>query len=156
MTITHPIYPALLAIITQLFLSGCDQHALGNKGISDTKHAVNHLETTTNPTSEVTHTGKLSGKIELAGHCGNTPSIAPNACRAKPFATEVVVFRQSDPAWMQRVRSDEEGRFELELAPGLYRISVAPPRFMTSTEQTVHVLPDDHQHIVLSLHPLTF
>ena len=156
MTIGYHIYPALLGIIVQLSLSGCEQHAQGDKNTGDKKHAMNYPETMANSAPETIHTGKLSGAIELAGHCGNAPSIGPDACRVKPFAAEVVISRQSDPTWMQRVRSDEKGRFELELAPGLYRITVEASRFMTSTEQTVHVLPDDHQHIVLSLHPRTF
>ena len=148
MTIVHSVRLVLLAFAAPLFLSGCDRHAMGDK--KTTRH---DLETTS---EETIHTGKLSGNIELAGHCGNTPSIQPDACQAKPFTTEVLVFRQSDNRLIQRVRSDEAGHFALELAPDVYRIIVEASRFITPTEQTVRLLPGDHRHIVLSLYPGTF
>ena len=147
MTTVHFVRLVLLAFAAPLFLSGCDRHAMGDK--KTTRH---HLGTT----SETIHTGNLSGRIELAGHCGNTPPIQSDACRAKPFTTEVLVFRQSDNRLIQRVRSDEAGHFDLELAPDVYRITVEASRFMTPTEQTVRLLPGDHRHIVLSLYPGTF
>lgn len=136
----HPIGVILLTVIC-FSLSGCNQHAT-----NDTAQPAHELM------EWGTQTGKLSGQVELAGHCGNMPSILPDICQAKPFATDVLVFRQSDGELVQRTQSDAEGRFNLELEPGLYRITTQVSRLMSATKQTVHVSPGEHQHIVLSVH----
>jgi hypothetical protein len=87
----------------------------------------------------------IRGRV-VAGPTCPVETVPPNPqCAPRAFAARVRVYRRSDQRTVARVRTGDDGRFEVRLRPGRYAVSARPvaggplPRCPQDVEATVRV-----------------
>lgn len=146
------------SLMLMVILAGCNH----NKASTNTPSPMTNTHNTpsaSKPASMDESTpsprlGVVNGKVELAGGCGNIPTMphaSGNACNAKPFSTKISIFRVSDSALHTSLSSNDTGSFSIQLPPNTYRFVIDKTPFTSGASQQVNVLPETESAVLLTV-----
>lgn len=71
------------------------------------------------------HSSGIKGTITLTGNCPGPQRKDDNTCGPRPYEGEFAVKRSSDQVVVATGKSDHEGQFKIDVAPGKYIITQA-------------------------------
>ena len=76
-------------------------------------------------TKKPSHSSGIKGTITLTGNCPGPVRKDSNSCGPQPYEGEFAVKRSSDQAVVANGKSNHEGQFSIDVAPGKYIITQA-------------------------------